>query len=95
MTTRHFLSDLDLSPEELTRVLNLADWMKANPYAIAPLQGPQTAAVFFDKTSTRTRISFAAGIAALGGSPLIISPGSPSWATRSPSRTLQGSWIAR
>ncbi|WP_147106002.1 ornithine carbamoyltransferase [Nesterenkonia populi] len=75
MTTRHFLTDLDLSPEELTRVLNLADWMKANPYAIKPLAGPQTAAVFFDKTSTRTRISFASGIAALGGSPLIINPG--------------------
>ena len=26
--TRHFLTDLDLSPEELQRVLNLAAWMK-------------------------------------------------------------------
>jgi ornithine carbamoyltransferase len=32
-------------------------------------------AVIFDKTSTRTRISFAAGIADLGGSPLIIGAG--------------------
>jgi ornithine carbamoyltransferase len=37
-----------------------------------PLAGPQTVAVIFDKTSTRTRISFAVGIAELGGSPLII-----------------------
>lgn len=73
--TRHFLTDLDLNPAELERVLNLAGYLKANPYAIGALAGPQTAAVIFDKTSTRTRISFAAGIAALGGSPLIINPG--------------------
>ncbi|GAB3193253.1 ornithine carbamoyltransferase [Nesterenkonia suensis] len=73
--TRHFLSDLDLSPEELVRVLTLAEALKADPYAVAPLTGPQTAAVFFDKTSTRTRISFAAGISALGGAPLIVNPG--------------------
>ena len=35
--------------------------------------GPQTVAVIFDKSSTRTRVSFAVGIADLGGSPLIIS----------------------
>ncbi|MGQ7788850.1 ornithine carbamoyltransferase [Nesterenkonia sp. K-15-9-6] len=73
--TRHFLTDLDLSPGELGRVLTLAAAMKAAPYAITPLAGPQTAAVYFDKTSTRTRISFAAGISALGGAPLIINPG--------------------
>jgi len=75
MTVRHFLTDLDLTPDELNRVLNLAAHMKANPYAIKPLAGPQTAAVFFDKTSTRTRFSFAAGISALGGSPLVVNPG--------------------
>jgi ornithine carbamoyltransferase len=37
------------------------------------LAGPQTVAVIFDKSSTRTRVSFAVGIADLGGSPLIIS----------------------
>lgn len=75
MTIRHFLTDLDLSPDELNRVLNLAGYLKANPYAVKALAGPQTAAVIFDKTSTRTRVSFAAGVAALGGSPLIINPG--------------------
>ncbi|GAA1188851.1 ornithine carbamoyltransferase [Nesterenkonia xinjiangensis] len=73
--TRHLLADLDLSPEELDRVLTLAAAMKAAPYAVRPLAGPQTAAVFFDKTSTRTRVSFAAGISALGGAPLIVNPG--------------------
>jgi ornithine carbamoyltransferase len=73
--TRHFLTDTDLSPDELTQVLDLADELKAAPYSRRPLEGPQTVAVLFDKTSTRTRVSFATGIAQLGGSPLIINPG--------------------
>ncbi|WP_309130834.1 ornithine carbamoyltransferase [Brevibacterium sp.] len=73
--TRHFLKDTDLSPAELTEVLDLAVTLKAQPYLRTPLAGPQTAAIIFDKTSTRTRVSFAAGIAALGGQPLIINPG--------------------
>lgn len=73
--TRHFLKDTDLSPAELIEVLDLAAELKAAPYSRTPLAGPQTAAIIFDKTSTRTRVSFAAGIAALGGQPLIINPG--------------------
>ncbi|HJH12392.1 MAG TPA: ornithine carbamoyltransferase, partial [Brevibacterium ravenspurgense] len=73
--TRHFLKDTDLTPAELSEVLDLAQRMKAEPYAFRPLEGPQTVAVVFDKTSTRTRVSFATGIAALGGNPLIINPG--------------------
>ncbi|MCQ9387921.1 ornithine carbamoyltransferase [Brevibacterium sp. 50QC2O2] len=73
--TRHFLKDTDLSPAELVEVLDLAQAMKADPYAFKPLAGPQTVAIIFDKTSTRTRVSFAAGVAALGGNPLIINPG--------------------
>ncbi|GAA2004450.1 ornithine carbamoyltransferase [Brevibacterium samyangense] len=73
--TRHFLKDTDLSPEELVEVLDLADALKADPYSRTPLAGPQTAIVFFDKTSTRTRVSFATGIADLGGNPLIVNPG--------------------
>ncbi|WP_434590091.1 ornithine carbamoyltransferase [Brevibacterium sp. 1718] len=73
--TRHFLKDTDLSPAEQAEVLDLAVELKAAPYSRTPLAGPQTAAVIFDKTSTRTRVSFAAGIAALGGQPLIINPG--------------------
>lgn len=72
---RHFLADLDLTPGELQEVLRLAEFVKREPYALTPLSGPQTAAVFFDKTSTRTRFSFAAGISALGGAPLVVNPG--------------------
>ncbi len=71
-TVRHFLTDLDLTQAEQTEVLDLALAMKKDKYGYKPYAGPQTVAVFFDKTSTRTRVSFSAGIAELGGSPLII-----------------------
>jgi ornithine carbamoyltransferase len=71
-TLRHFLRDDDLSPAEQAHVLALAGELKAAPYSRRPLAGPQTVPVIFDKSSTRTRVSFAVGIADLGGSPLII-----------------------
>jgi ornithine carbamoyltransferase len=69
---RHFLRDDDLSPTEQAQVLDLADAMRADRFGHRPLAGPRTVAVLFDKPSTRTRISFAVGIAELGGQPLII-----------------------
>ncbi len=73
--TRHFLRDDDLSPAEQREVLELAARLKRQPYSERPLEGPQSAAVIFDKTSTRTRFSFEAGVAELGGNPIIITPG--------------------
>jgi ornithine carbamoyltransferase len=70
--TRHFLRDDDLSPAEQDEVLTLAQQLVTDRFGHHPLAGPQTVAVIFDKTSTRTRISFAVGIAELGGVPLII-----------------------
>jgi ornithine carbamoyltransferase len=72
---RHFLRDDDLSPEEQAEVLTLAAELKADPYARKPLAGPQTVAVIFDKSSTRTRVSFSVGIADLGGNPLVLDTG--------------------
>jgi len=71
--TRHFLRDDDLSQAEQTAILDLAEQLKKDRYGTKPLAGPQTVAVIFDKSSTRTRVSFAVGVADLGGSPLIIS----------------------
>jgi ornithine carbamoyltransferase len=71
--TRHFLRDDDLSQAEQTAILDLAETVKTDRWGRRPLEGPQTVAVIFDKSSTRTRVSFAVGIADLGGSPLIIS----------------------
>ena len=71
--TRHFLRDDDITPAEQHEILELATSMKADRWRERPLAGPQTVAVIFDKSSTRTRVSFAVGIADLGGQPLIIS----------------------
>jgi ornithine carbamoyltransferase len=71
--TRHFLRDDDISQTEQSDILDLAETIKADRWGMTPLAGPQTVAVIFDKSSTRTRVSFAVGIADLGGSPLIIS----------------------
>ena len=71
--TRHFLRDDDLSSAEQAEILDLALELKRDRFQTQPLAGPQTVAVIFDKSSTRTRVSFAVGIADLGGSPLIIS----------------------
>lgn len=69
---RHFLADDDLSPDEQARILALAARLKADPYAYKPLEGPRSVAVMFDKPTLRTQSSFAAGIAELGGYPMIV-----------------------
>ncbi|WP_405217309.1 ornithine carbamoyltransferase [Agrococcus sp. Ld7] len=74
--TRHFLRDDDLSPAEQREVLARAVRMKRDRWAERPLEGPKTVAVIFDKSSTRTRVSFHVGISDMGGSPLIISTAS-------------------
>uniref|UniRef100_UPI003B83A0DC ornithine carbamoyltransferase n=1 Tax=Nonomuraea lactucae TaxID=2249762 RepID=UPI003B83A0DC len=73
---RHFLRDDDLSPDEQSEVLDLAEEMKKDRFGHRPFAGPRTVAVLFDKPSTRTRVSFAVGIGELGGLPLIIDGGS-------------------
>ena len=70
--TRHLLRDDDLSPAEQAQVLDLAAAMKADRFGHRPLAGPKAVAVLFDKSSTRTRVSFEVGIAQLGGTPLVI-----------------------
>ncbi|WP_373318879.1 ornithine carbamoyltransferase [Dactylosporangium siamense] len=52
--------------------MDLAAAMKADRYGHKPLAGPKAVAVIFEKQSLRTRVSFEAGIAELGGTPLII-----------------------
>ncbi|WP_066522162.1 ornithine carbamoyltransferase [Curtobacterium ammoniigenes] len=71
--TRHFLRDDDVTPAEQAAILDLAVAMKQDRWGAKPLAGPQSVAVIFDKSSTRTRVSFHVGISDLGGIPLIIS----------------------
>jgi ornithine carbamoyltransferase len=70
--TRHFLRDDDLSPAEQAEVLALAKRLKAAPYSSGALQGPQAVAIIFDKPTLRTQASFTAGVAQLGGYPMLV-----------------------
>jgi ornithine carbamoyltransferase len=70
--TRHFLADDDLSPAEQAEVLALAAELKQAPYDAKPLAGPRTVATIYDKPTLRTQASFAAGIAELGGHPMLV-----------------------
>ena len=69
---RHFLRDDDLSPAEQAQVLDLAARLKAAPYDAKSLAGPKTVAMIFDKPTLRTQASFGAGIAELGGYPMLV-----------------------
>jgi ornithine carbamoyltransferase len=73
--TRHFLRDDDLSPKEQAEVLELAAKLKIDPYSSQVFAGPKTVALIFDKTSTRTRVSFSVGVSDLGGAPLVMDSG--------------------
>jgi ornithine carbamoyltransferase len=72
MSVRHFLRDDDITAEEQREILRRAAALKAAPFSDQCLAGPQSVAVLFDKSSTRTRVSFAVGIAQLGGYPLLM-----------------------
>ncbi len=69
---RHFLRDDDLSPAEQREVLALALAFREDRYVRRPLAGPRAVAVIFDKPTLRTQVSFATGIAELGGFPLAV-----------------------
>ena len=73
--SKHFLKDDDISPVQQAEIIARAIRLKADRFSEKPFAGPQTVAVIFDKTSTRTRVSFAVGISDLGGVPLIIDSG--------------------
>jgi ornithine carbamoyltransferase len=70
--TRHFLRDDDLSPAEQREVLVLALALREDRFSHRPLAGPRSVAVIFDKPTLRTQVSFSAGIAELGGHPLLV-----------------------
>lgn len=75
-TPRHFLSLLDMSPDELQQVVARATQLKEMQHAgehHTPLTG-RVLALIFEKSSTRTRVSFEAGMAQLGGSAMFLSP---------------------
>ncbi len=75
MTTRHFLTLLDFSSEELEQLIERAIELKKMQHAgeiYEPLKN-QVLGMIFEKSSTRTRVSFETGMAQFGGSAIFLS----------------------
>jgi len=73
---RHFLTLNDLSKEELNQIINRAQELKAMHKAgtiYEPLKN-KVLGMVFEKSSTRTRVSFEAGMIQLGGQAIFLSP---------------------
>ena len=72
---KHLLKLLDLSGEEILELLDLADKLKAERKAGIPhpLLAGKTLGMIFEKSSTRTRVSFETGMYQLGGHALFLS----------------------
>jgi ornithine carbamoyltransferase len=73
MSVRHFLTLLDFSPAELEALIARAAEMKRAPRATL-VGANRVMAMIFEKSSTRTRVSFETGMAQLGGHALFLSP---------------------
>jgi ornithine carbamoyltransferase len=72
--TRHLLTGAELSRAELDALLDRALELKAAPLSSRALAG-RSVALVFEKPSTRTRLSFEAGVFELGGHPLVLRSG--------------------
>lgn len=76
MALRHFLTLLDLSPDELHHIIKRAIELKAKHYAgnlYEPFKN-KVLGMIFEKSSTRTRVSFEAAMCQCGGSAIFLSP---------------------
>tara|TARA_Y100001935_G_scaffold184714_1_gene153352 strand:- start:55714 stop:56628 length:915 start_codon:yes stop_codon:yes gene_type:complete len=75
-TPQHFLSLLDLSSDELNYLINRACELKKDlkEGSTKKVLAGKVLAMIFEKSSTRTRVSFEAGMVQLGGSAMFLSP---------------------
>jgi len=72
--TRHLLTGTELSGHEIVALLDRADALKAAPLSSRALEG-RSVALIFERPSTRTRLSFEAGVFELGGQPVVLRSG--------------------
>jgi len=71
---RHLLTGAELSRDELLGVVARAIELKRDPLSSRALEG-RSVALIFERPSTRTRVSFEAGVFELGGHPIVLRPG--------------------
>ncbi|MDD1650969.1 MAG: ornithine carbamoyltransferase [Methylococcaceae bacterium] len=73
MTLRHLVNLSDLSPTEFRGIIQRAIELKQSRTSYEPLKN-KVLGMLFEKSSTRTRISFEAGMIQLGGAAIFLSP---------------------
>ena len=76
MKSKHFLTLLDIPKEDIKKLIHRAIELKKmtkENIVYTPLQN-KTIALLFDKSSTRTRVSFEVGMTHFGGNTLFLSP---------------------
>ena len=76
MAMRHFLSLMDLTSDEIRQVVSRAIEMKTQlkQGVLSTLMHGKTAVLVFEKSSTRTRVSFETGIGQMGGYAIFLAP---------------------
>lgn len=74
MATRHFLTLLDLTPDELQQIIKRAVALKKSPDLREDSLHRKTLGMIFEKSSTRTRVSFEVAMTQLGGNAIFLSP---------------------
>ncbi len=70
---RHFVNDYDLSPQEQSQVIDRAVALKAEPDKYRTALSGRVLGMIFQKSSTRTRVSFEVGMVQLGGHGIFLS----------------------
>jgi ornithine carbamoyltransferase len=70
---RDYVNEKDWKPEEIEEILNLASEVKTKPQDFRSALAGRTLAMIFEKSSTRTRVSFEAGMFQLGGLGMFLS----------------------
>jgi ornithine carbamoyltransferase len=73
MPTRHFISIHDHTAQEVAGLFRLAADVKANPGKYAAALRQKSLGMIFEKSSTRTRVSFEVGMVQMGGHALFLS----------------------
>lgn len=74
MAIQHFLTLKDVTPQQLRDIIRRATELKNSPRPHAETLKNQTLAMIFEKSSTRTRVSFEVAMTHLGGASLFLSP---------------------
>src|SRR5262245_5612899 len=70
---KHFLSLKDVTPQEMQEIFQLSADVKKNPAKYSTALAGKTLGMIFQKSSTRTRVSFEVGMYQLGGHALFLS----------------------